>query len=49
MQKWAEIIGQARISVDFLKDQDVIRTVLNILQVWPFNHAFCVFHKYIHI
>lgn len=31
-QKWAEIIGQARISVDFLKDQDVIRTVLNILQ-----------------
>ena len=33
MQKWAEIIGQARQSVDFLKDQDVIRTVLNILQV----------------
>ncbi|KAJ8771344.1 hypothetical protein K2173_026521 [Erythroxylum novogranatense] len=31
-QKWAEIIGQARQSVDFLKDQDVIRTVLNILQ-----------------
>ncbi|PON41471.1 Coatomer beta subunit [Parasponia andersonii] len=31
-QKWAEIIGQARVSVDFLKDQDVIRTVLNILQ-----------------
>ncbi|XP_030502036.2 protein EXPORTIN 1A [Cannabis sativa] len=31
-QKWAEIIGQARLSVDFLKDQDVIRTVLNILQ-----------------
>ncbi|KAG5559021.1 hypothetical protein RHGRI_008818 [Rhododendron griersonianum] len=30
--KWAEIIGQARQSVDFLKDQDVIRTVLNILQ-----------------
>ncbi|XP_068667938.1 protein EXPORTIN 1A-like [Aristolochia californica] len=31
-QRWAEIIGQARQSVDFLKDQDVIRTVLNILQ-----------------
>ncbi|XP_042392932.1 protein EXPORTIN 1A-like isoform X1 [Zingiber officinale] len=31
-QKWAEIIGQASHSVDFLKDQDVIRTVLNILQ-----------------
>ncbi|KAK6936556.1 Importin-beta, N-terminal domain, partial [Dillenia turbinata] len=31
-QKWAEIIGQARQSVDFLEDQDVIRTVLNILQ-----------------
>ncbi|KAF2306646.1 hypothetical protein GH714_020062 [Hevea brasiliensis] len=30
--KWAEIIGQARQSVDFLKDQEVIRTVLNILQ-----------------
>lgn len=36
MQKWGEIIGQARVSVDFLKDQDVIRTVLNILQVSPF-------------
>ncbi|PPD77246.1 hypothetical protein GOBAR_DD25812 [Gossypium barbadense] len=32
-QKWGEIIGQARQSVDFLKDQDVIRTVLNILQM----------------
>ncbi|GLT29273.1 hypothetical protein SLA2020_041500 [Shorea laevis] len=31
-QKWVEIIGQARQSVDFLKDQEVIRTVLNILQ-----------------
>ncbi|XP_076945553.1 protein EXPORTIN 1A-like [Bidens hawaiensis] len=31
-QKWAEIIGHARGSVDFLKDPDVIRTVLNILQ-----------------
>ncbi|KAG5376706.1 hypothetical protein IGI04_041302 [Brassica rapa subsp. trilocularis] len=31
-QKWAEIIGQARQSVEFLKDPDVIRTVLNILQ-----------------
>ncbi|KAH9783979.1 protein EXPORTIN 1A [Citrus sinensis] len=31
-QKWSEIIAQARQSVDFLKDQDVIRTVLNILQ-----------------
>ncbi|THG00683.1 hypothetical protein TEA_002065 [Camellia sinensis var. sinensis] len=30
--KWVEIIGQARHSVDFLKDEDVIRTVLNILQ-----------------
>ncbi|KAA3468517.1 protein EXPORTIN 1A-like [Gossypium australe] len=35
-QKWGEIIGQARQSVDFLKDQDVIRTVLNILQVFLF-------------
>ncbi|RWR93408.1 protein EXPORTIN 1A [Cinnamomum micranthum f. kanehirae] len=33
-QKWAEIIGQARQSVDVLKDQDVIRTVLNILQLF---------------
>ncbi|KAL7263294.1 hypothetical protein ACSBR1_001463 [Camellia fascicularis] len=32
VQKWVEIIGQARHSVDFLKDQDVIRIVLNILQ-----------------
>nr|GLL19917.1 protein EXPORTIN 1A isoform X1 [Ipomoea trifida] len=32
VQKWAEIIGQARVSVDYLKDQDVIRVVLNILQ-----------------
>ncbi|PSS04542.1 Protein EXPORTIN 1A like [Actinidia chinensis var. chinensis] len=32
VQKWVEIIGQARQSVDFLKDQNVIRTVLNILQ-----------------
>ncbi|XP_042047123.1 protein EXPORTIN 1A-like [Salvia splendens] len=31
-QKWAEIIGQAHQSVDFLKDPDVIRAVLNILQ-----------------
>ncbi|CAE5965940.1 unnamed protein product [Arabidopsis arenosa] len=31
-QKWAEIIGQARQSADILKDPDVIRTVLNILQ-----------------
>ncbi|KAL2558892.1 Protein EXPORTIN 1A [Forsythia ovata] len=31
-QKWAEIIGQAHQSVDFLKDQNVIRAVLNILQ-----------------
>ncbi|KNA06335.1 hypothetical protein SOVF_182050 isoform B [Spinacia oleracea] len=31
-QKWAEIIGQARQSVDVLKDADVIRAVLNILQ-----------------
>ncbi|GAB4858187.1 Exportin-1 [Ancistrocladus abbreviatus] len=31
-QKWAEIIGQARQSVDFLKNQDVIKTILNILQ-----------------
>ena len=33
LQKWMEIIGQAHQNVDFLKDQDVIRTVLNILQV----------------
>ncbi|CAI9774234.1 unnamed protein product [Fraxinus pennsylvanica] len=31
-QKWAEIIGHARQSVDILKDSDVIRAVLNILQ-----------------
>ncbi|KAI3750946.1 hypothetical protein L2E82_21881 [Cichorium intybus] len=31
-QKWVEIINHARGNVDFLKDQDVIRTVLNILQ-----------------
>ncbi|XP_054812006.1 protein EXPORTIN 1A isoform X2 [Prosopis cineraria] len=31
-QKWLEIIGQAHQNVDFLKDQEVIRTVLNILQ-----------------
>ncbi|XP_027355224.1 protein EXPORTIN 1A isoform X2 [Abrus precatorius] len=31
-QKWLEIIGKAHQNVDFLKDQDVIRTVLNILQ-----------------
>ncbi|PHT53472.1 Exportin-1 [Capsicum baccatum] len=31
-QRWNEIIGQARQSVDYLKDQDVIRAVLNILQ-----------------
>lgn len=36
LQKWAEIIGQARQSVDFLKEQDVIRAVLNILQVLYF-------------
>lgn len=32
-QKWGEIIGQAHQNVEFLKDQEVIRTVLNILQV----------------
>jgi hypothetical protein len=32
-QKWAEIIGQAGQSIDILKNQDVIRSVLNILQV----------------
>ncbi|XP_078175764.1 protein EXPORTIN 1A-like [Carex rostrata] len=31
-QKWAEIIGQASHSIDVLKNHDVIRTVLNILQ-----------------
>ncbi|KAK8961316.1 hypothetical protein KSP40_PGU007993 [Platanthera guangdongensis] len=31
-QRWAEIIGQASRGVEILKDQDVIRTVLNILQ-----------------
>jgi len=34
MQKWAEIIGQARQNLDYLKDQEVIRTVLNIMQVY---------------
>lgn len=33
LQKWGEIIGQARQRVDFLKDPEVIRAVLNILQV----------------
>lgn len=40
MQKWNEIISQARQSVDFLKDQDVIRTVLNILQVPCLRESF---------
>lgn len=40
MQKWNEIISQARQSVDFLKDQDVIRTVLNILQVPSLRESF---------
>ncbi|KAG0497089.1 hypothetical protein HPP92_001780 [Vanilla planifolia] len=31
-QRWTEIIGQASRSVDILKDPDVIRAVLNILQ-----------------
>ncbi|XP_020230039.1 protein EXPORTIN 1A isoform X1 [Cajanus cajan] len=31
-QRWMEIIGKAHQNVEFLKDQDVIRTVLNILQ-----------------
>ncbi|KAL6508225.1 Exportin-1 [Orobanche hederae] len=31
-QKWVEIIGKARQNVEFLKDPDVIRAVLNILQ-----------------
>ncbi|XP_042428543.1 protein EXPORTIN 1A-like [Zingiber officinale] len=31
-RKWAEIIGQARQSVDILKDQEIIRSVLNIMQ-----------------
>ncbi|CAK9231678.1 unnamed protein product [Sphagnum troendelagicum] len=31
-QRWAEIIGQARQSVEFLKAQEVVRAVLNILQ-----------------
>jgi exportin-1 len=31
-QRWAEIIGQARQSVDYLKTQDIIKAVLNILQ-----------------
>ncbi|XP_062189528.1 protein EXPORTIN 1A-like [Phragmites australis] len=31
-QKWAEIIGEAGRSVDILKNEDVIRSVLNILQ-----------------
>ena len=32
-QKWTEIIGQARQNADILKDPDMIRTVLSILQV----------------
>jgi len=32
-QKWVEIIGQASQSIDILKNQDVTRSVLNILQV----------------
>ncbi|CAJ2662664.1 unnamed protein product [Trifolium pratense] len=32
-QKWMEIIGQTHQNVEFLKDQDVIRTVDNILPV----------------
>jgi exportin-1 len=32
LQRWAEIIGQARQSVEFLKAQEVVRAVLNILQ-----------------
>lgn len=36
-QKWAEIIGQASQSVDVLKNQDVIRSVLNIMQVFCKN------------
>ncbi|KAK2362008.1 protein EXPORTIN 1A [Trifolium repens] len=31
-QQWMEIIGQAHQNVEFLKDQDLIRTVLNIFQ-----------------
>ncbi|CDY28738.1 BnaCnng06240D [Brassica napus] len=31
-QRWAEIIGEARQNVDFLKDPDVIHNVLTILQ-----------------
>ncbi|WJX77588.1 Exportin-1 [Trifolium repens] len=31
-QQWMEIIGQAHQNVEFLKDQYVIRTVLNIFQ-----------------
>ncbi|GMH19677.1 hypothetical protein Nepgr_021518 [Nepenthes gracilis] len=31
-QRWVEIIGQARQSVEVLKNQDIIKTVLNILQ-----------------
>ncbi|GAA0141843.1 transporter [Lithospermum erythrorhizon] len=32
-QKWAEIIEQARQSADILKDTDIIKAVLNILQI----------------
>ncbi|CAJ2644985.1 unnamed protein product [Trifolium pratense] len=39
-QKWMEIIGQIHQNVEFLKDQDVIRTVHNILQrAIPFFHG----------
>lgn len=40
LQKWAEIIGQAGRSVDVLKDQDIIRTILNILQVMGLTFLF---------
>lgn len=45
VQKWAEIIGQARQSVDFLKDQGVIRSVLNILQAINQSLLFIVFKE----
>uniref|UniRef100_M4CQ93 Importin N-terminal domain-containing protein n=1 Tax=Brassica campestris TaxID=3711 RepID=M4CQ93_BRACM len=45
-EKWAEIIGQARHSVEVLKDPVVIRTVLNILQINDFTAGCNYFHVF---
>lgn len=38
VQRWVEIINQARQSVEYLKALDVVRAVLNILQVSTVQH-----------